>query len=71
MDKPITCPKCSQPMKEGYLPEMSQAHTGRTRWIPGPPEVGFLGLNTRGKEILEVRTFRCAACGYIESYAWK
>jgi predicted nucleic-acid-binding Zn-ribbon protein len=71
MDKPITCPKCGQPMKEGYVPEMSQAHTGRTRWIPDPPEVGFLGLNTRGKDILEVRTFRCLSCGYLESYAWK
>jgi hypothetical protein len=58
-------------MQEGYVPELSQAHTGRTRWIPGPPEVGFLGLNTRGKEILEIRTFRCPDCGYLESYARK
>ena len=71
MDKQLMCPKCGQPMKEGYVPEMSSAHTGRNRWIPGPPEVGFLGLSTRGKDILEIRTFRCPSCGLLESYAWK
>jgi hypothetical protein len=71
MDKQPKCPKCSQIMEEGYIPEMSSAHTGRSRWIPGPPQVGFLGLRTQGKEILEIRTFRCPGCGCLESYAWK
>lgn len=71
MDKQPKCPKCNQPMQEGYVLEMSQEHTGRSRWIPGVPEVGFFGLSKRGKEVTEVRTFRCEACGILESYAWK
>jgi hypothetical protein len=58
-------------MQEGYVPEETQGHSGRSRWISGPPSVGFLGLNTRGREVIEVRTFRCPGCGCLESYAWK
>ena len=71
MDNHPKCAKCGQEMKEGYVAETSQHHTGRSRWIADPPLLGFLGLNTRGKEILEIRVFRCPGCGYLESYAWK
>ena len=71
MESPPKCSKCGQEMREGYVPEMSANHTGRSRWIADPPSVGFLGLNTRGKEIYEIRTFRCPGCGYLESFAWK
>jgi predicted nucleic-acid-binding Zn-ribbon protein len=71
MNKQPQCPKCGQPMLEGYVPEASQSRAGGTRWVSGPPEVGFLGLNLRGKDVVEIRTFRCAGCGYLESYAWK
>jgi DNA-directed RNA polymerase subunit RPC12/RpoP len=71
MDNPLTCSKCGQEMREGYVAEMSQQHTGRIRWIADPPVMGFLGLNTRGKEIIEIRTFRCPGCGFLEFYAWK
>jgi hypothetical protein len=58
-------------MLEGFVPEMGQSYAGRSRWVGGSPVIGLLGFNLRGKEIIEVRTFRCPACGYLESYAWK
>jgi hypothetical protein len=58
-------------MEEGYIAEQTPGHTGRSRWVAGPPNVGFLGLNTRGRDVIEIRTFRCPGCGYLEDYAWK
>jgi predicted nucleic-acid-binding Zn-ribbon protein len=72
MDKQLQCPKCGKMMQEGYTPEVSQSRAGGTRWVSGTPETGFLGtLNLRGKEVIDVRTFRCPGCGYLESYAFK
>ncbi len=40
------------------------------RWVSGKPESGFLGIvKIRGKEQRFIETFRCATCGYLESYA--
>jgi hypothetical protein len=58
-------------MQEGYMPEASQSRVGRSRWVGGPPDVGIFGLNLKGKDVVEIRTFRCPGCGYLESYAWK
>jgi hypothetical protein len=41
-----------------------------SRWVQGAPEKSFWeGTKTRGKLQVEVRTYRCATCGYLESYA--
>jgi hypothetical protein len=53
------------------MPEASQSRAGRSRWVGGPPDVGIFGLNLRGKDVVEIQTFRCPGCGYLESYAWK
>ena len=71
MNKQRQCPKCGQPMQEGYMPEASQSRAGRSRWVGGPPDVGIFGLNLKGKDVVEIRTFRCPGCGYLESYALK
>jgi hypothetical protein len=40
------------------------------RWVEGTPQVSFWsGLKVRGKERLPITTYRCPACGYLESYA--
>lgn len=40
------------------------------KWIAGEPERSiWTGLKLRGKERLNVATFRCRRCGYLESYA--
>jgi len=77
MDKPPKCPKCGGLMDEGYLIE--RGHGNRqsvTTWVGGAPDWGgtVLGLKvgplrTGERPNLAVSTFRCATCGYLESYA--
>ena len=71
MNKQLQCPKCGQPMQEGFVPEASQSRAGETRWVSGVPEVGYFGLSLRGREVIEMRAFRCTVCGYLEFYACK
>ena len=53
------------------MPGASQSRAGEIQWVSGVPDVGYFGLNLRGKEVVAIRTFRCAGCGYLEFYAWK
>ena len=40
------------------------------KWIAGEAESSiWTGLKTRGKDKLDVTTYRCRRCGYLESYA--
>ena len=39
-------------------------------WAEGVPERAFwIGLKLSGRERHAIVTYRCAACGYLESYA--
>lgn len=66
---PHVCPKCGGAMEEGFIAGLS---TPRylyphylTRWARGTSLGSFLF----GVKLLPTRTFRCASCGYLESYA--
>ena len=40
------------------------------KWSAGEPVRSiWTGLKLRGKDRLEISTFRCPRCGYLESYA--
>jgi len=57
-------------MAEGFVPSESQSGNGISVWVAGAPVIGFLGrVKTEGKAIYRIRTFRCAQCGRLESYA--
>ena len=66
-----TCPKCTGAMQVGYL--LERGHGDRraaAAWIEGEPESSFWqGLKTSGRDVFETRTYRCAGCGFLESYA--
>jgi hypothetical protein len=67
---PPRCPKCSQPMDEGFI--LDNTHGGQlpSEWMEGAPQVSrWWGLATRGKEKRRVATFCCPKCGFLESYA--
>jgi hypothetical protein len=56
-------------MDEGFLDD-GNTSIGRTRWIPGPIEVGPMGGTKKyGRPRLEVSAFRCRACGRLELVA--
>lgn len=70
MDAIPTCPKCAGPMEQGFIAARSDNAATVTHWIEGTPQYGFFGgTKITGKKQFPVRTFRCAKCGFIESYA--
>jgi len=58
-------------MAIGYL--VDHGHANRrvvSGWVEGEPEkTSFFNLNVDDRLYLEVRTFRCLGCGFLESYA--
>ena len=63
------CPKCQAKMEEGLI--LDEGYTGRvvTKWVEGIAQMGFFGLKLKGKRQFAITTYRCTACGYLESYA--
>jgi hypothetical protein len=57
-------------MHEGFLLDRSHNAVRVAQWAEGAPEYWLLRvLKMRGRRKLPVRTFRCATCGLLESYA--
>ena len=66
----LSCPRCSGSMEQGYV--LDEGYGNRTvgQWVAGEPERSiWTGLKFRGKTKLDVTTYRCKRCGYLESYA--
>jgi hypothetical protein len=68
------CPKCQAPMKQGFVIDRVQgdgplAARHVNRWAPGPPEKSFAFGTRLPHGVLPIGTYRCEACGYLESYA--
>jgi hypothetical protein len=63
------CPKCKGAMSEGFVIDNTHGSRGVATWSEGPPQKSFwLGVALKGKP-LEIATWRCTACGYLENYA--
>jgi hypothetical protein len=58
-------------MEEGFLPEKGDGPLlSPETWVAGKPTESFMsGVSLKNRVIHEVVTFRCKACGYLESYA--
>lgn len=70
MDPVLKCPKCGESMEQGFTAARSESAATVTHWIEGQPQYGFFGgTKVSGKRQFAVQTFRCAKCGYLESYA--
>ena len=65
-----SCAKCRTTMEPGFVVDHTYGATAQSEWVEGVPEPSFwTGLKIRGRDRLPVVTFRCPACGYLESYA--
>jgi hypothetical protein len=50
---------------DAAFPQMAVSH-----WVEGPPEKSFIsGTKVPAGKATPTATFRCAGCGYLESYA--
>jgi hypothetical protein len=57
-------------MEAGFLVDEGYTTKAVPKWVAGQPEKSiWTGLKVRGKEQLDVTTYRCPRCGYLESYA--
>jgi hypothetical protein len=57
-------------MEGGFLRDVTHGAMLQSTWIEGAPVKSFwTGIRLRGLVQLPVTTFRCSACGYLESYA--
>jgi hypothetical protein len=52
-------------MQEGYFCD----NTEPAHWYEGPPKYRFGLFLGRWNKRLRTTTYRCPACGYLESYA--
>jgi hypothetical protein len=69
MDNP-KCPKCSKRMEDGFTLDQTYGANLQAAWVEGEPRRSFWsGLKMSGKTPHPITTYRCSACGYLESYA--
>ena len=66
----LECPRCGGSMEQGFIIDEGYGTKRPPKWAAGTPVFSmWTGLKLRGKEQLEVSTYRCHRCGYLESYA--
>ena len=64
------CPKCAQPMEDGFIVDFKEGGPSAAQWVEGPPQTSFwTGLKLRDKQKRQIATFCCPKCGFLESYA--
>ena len=69
-ERPLSCPRCAGSMEPGYILDETYGKVGSEKWVEGEPQYSiWTGLRLRGKQRLQVTTYRCRGCGYLESYA--
>jgi hypothetical protein len=67
---PVACPKCQGVMVQGFVADVTHATVLVEAWTEGPPQKSFwTGIKASTPNRLPIATFRCASCGYLESYA--
>jgi hypothetical protein len=68
--RPTNCPKCNGSMMEGWMLDHTHGAKLVSGWVAGKPEMGmWSGVKLKGQKPLQIATWRCAACGFLESYA--
>ena len=60
------CPKCEGTMEQGFIPNIGR---GQLVWFAGEPPATYRESFMFGRKPIAVATCRCAACGYLKSYA--
>ena len=70
MTRNPTCPKCSGGMVAGFIVDEGYGTRTVAKWVAGAPERSiWTGLKLRGRDRVDVLSYRCARCGFLESYA--
>lgn len=72
MKRPGNCPKCSGSMEQGLIVDKGHGQAHVSTWQAGEPRKSiWVGLKQVKSDQIEVTSWRCQRCGYLESYASK
>ena len=65
------CPKCAGSMSEGFVADRTHHSAAAVpSWVEGEPERSvWTGLKLRGKPRIDIASWRCTRCGFLEQYA--
>ena len=64
------CPKCGGAMTQGYIVDHKHGGAAVASWVEGEPRKSFwVGLKLGGTTPIEIATWRCRRCFYLENYA--
>lgn len=64
------CPKCaSSQIEEGFILDQGYGEKHVAAFQKGEPDKRWWGLKAPKSERLNVQSYRCKRCGYLESYA--
>lgn len=70
MRAPAKCAKCGGGLSAGFIVDQGDySLAGVSKWQDGAPHQTWYGGVKQDGEQLEVSTYRCDRCGYLESYA--
>lgn len=65
-----TCPKCQSRMVEGFVVDTTYGGRTVSSWVEGAPKRSiWVGVLLEGRKPIEIATYRCTSCGFLESYA--
>jgi hypothetical protein len=64
------CPKCNGEMLQGFVIDRTERRIFVSGWFEGAPKSSFWwGTSAPEVNRFPIGTFRCSACGFLESYA--
>ena len=65
-----TCPKCQSSMQEGWTLDNTHGARAVSSWVEGEPQKSiWVGVKLEGRTPIEITSWRCTRCGFIEHYA--
>ena len=64
------CSKCGGTMSDGFIVDKDHGGAAVAHGVEGEPKKSwFFGLKLGGTSPIEITTWRCRRCGFLESYA--
>ena len=64
------CPKCQGATTEGFIVDHTHGGVSVSTWVEGEPKKSFwVGVKMSGTTPIDITTWRCRRCGFLESYA--
>jgi hypothetical protein len=75
-ERKLSCLRCQGDMETGFTVDNAYYMRAVSSWMPGAPEFRtFFGKSKialtkmKDRTAISTTTYRCKACGYLESYA--